>query len=73
MAVARLPEKESLDVFEVGGSIGAAFPLGKKGTTIDLAFQGGKRFSDSKGNWEETFLNIRLGLMGIGTWGQTRR
>ena len=61
------------DVFEVGGSIGAAFPLGKKGTTIDLAFQGGKRFSDSKGNWEETFLNIRLGLMGIGTWGQTRR
>ena len=61
------------DVFEVGGSIGAAFPLGKKGTTIDLALQGGKRFSDSKANWEETFMAIRLGLMGIGSWGQTRR
>ena len=61
------------DVFEMGGSIGAAFPLGKKGTTIDLALQGGKRFSDSKANWEETFMAIRLGLMGIGSWGQTRR
>ncbi len=61
------------DVYEVGGSIGAGFPLGRKGISLDLAIQGGKRFSESEGNWDEVFLGIRLGLMGIGNWGQTRR
>ena len=61
------------DVYEVGGSIGAGFPLGRKGISLDLAIQGGKRFSESEGNWEEVFMGIRLGLMGIGNWGQTRR
>lgn len=58
-------------VHEVGGSIGVGFPLGRKGTTIDLAIQGGKRFVDNDRDWEETFVGIRLGLMGIGSWGQT--
>jgi long-chain fatty acid transport protein len=61
------------DVYEVGGSIGANFPLGRKGIALDLALQGGKRFSESEGNWDEVFLGIRLGLMGIGSWGQSRR
>lgn len=61
------------DVYEVGGSIGANFPLGRKGIAVDLALQGGKRFSESEGNWDEVFLGIRLGLMGIGSWGQSRR
>ena len=61
------------DVYEVGGSVGAGFPLGRKGISLDLAFQGGKRFSESEGNWEEVFFGIRLGLMGIGSWGQSRR
>lgn len=61
------------DVYEIGGSVGIGFPLGKKGTTIDVAVQGGKRMSESKSNWEESFIGIRLGLMGISTWGQTRR
>lgn len=61
------------DVYEVGGSIGAGFPLGRKGIAIDLAIQGGKRFSESDGNWDEVFMGIRLGLMGIGNWGQSRR
>jgi len=61
------------DVMEFGGSIGAGFPLGRKGIAIDVALQGGKRFSDSPGNWDEVFMGIRLGLMGIGNWGQTRR
>lgn len=61
------------DVNEVGGSIGAGFPLGRKGTTVDFALQGGKRFADDGVNWDETFIGIRLGLMGIGNWGQTRR
>jgi len=61
------------DVFEVGGSIGAGFPLGHKGTTVDLALQGGKRFADDGKNWDETFIGIRLGLMGVGNWGQSRR
>lgn len=60
------------DVYEYGGSIGAGFPMGKKGTTIDLALQGGKRTTGRKGDWEEMFLGIRLGLMGVGTWGQNR-
>ena len=60
------------DVFEVGGSIGGGFPLGRKGTTIDVAFQGGKRFADSKSEWEEMFIGLRIGLTGIATWGQTR-
>lgn len=60
------------DVYEFGGSIGAGFPLGKKGTTIDVALQGGKRTTAGGENWEETFFGIRLGLMGIGSWGQTR-
>lgn len=61
------------DVYEVGGSIGAGFPLGRKGTTVDLALQGGKRFSEAKTEWEETFFALRIGLTGIGTWGQNRR
>ena len=59
-------------VHELGGSIGAGFPLGRKGTTVDLAIQGGKRFVDNGRDWEETFIGLRLGLMGIGNWGQTR-
>ena len=60
-------------IHEFGGSIGAGFPLGRKGTTVDVALQGGKRTSDSSNNWEETFIGIRLGLMGVGNWGQTHR
>ena len=61
------------DVFEVGGSLGAGFPLGRKGTTLDVALQGGKRFSDAPGVWEEMFIGLRIGLAGIATWGQERR
>lgn len=61
------------DVFEVGGSVGVGLPLGRKGTVVDLAIQGGKRVSDSEGNWDEMFVGIRLGLMGVGTWGQSRK
>lgn len=60
------------DVYELGGSLGAGFPLGRKGTTLDLSFQGGKRFADSGRAWDEIFLGFRIGLMGVGNWGQTR-
>ena len=60
------------DVFEVGGSLGGGLPLGRKGTTIDIALQGGKRFADTKSEWEEMFIGLRIGLTGIATWGQTR-
>ncbi len=60
------------DVFEVGGSLGGGFPLGRKGTTIDVALQGGKRFADTKSEWEEMFIGLRIGLTGIAAWGQTR-
>ncbi|MBR2899487.1 MAG: hypothetical protein IKC23_07700 [Fibrobacter sp.] len=60
------------DVYELGGSFGAGFPLGRKGTTLDLSFQGGKRFADSGRGWDEIFLGFRIGLMGVGNWGQTR-
>ena len=60
------------DVYELGGSLGAGFPLGRKGTTLDLSFQGGKRFADSSRGWDEIFLGFRIGLMGVGNWGQTR-
>jgi len=61
------------DVFEVGGSLGGGFPLGRKGTALDLAFQGGKRFADTDHQWEEMFIGLRVGLTGIATWGQERR
>ena len=60
------------DVFEVGGSLGGGFPLGRKGTTLDIAVQGGKRFADEN-QWEEMFLAFRIGLTGIASWGQERR
>jgi long-chain fatty acid transport protein len=60
------------NVYELGGSLGAGFPLGRKGTTLDLSFQGGKRFADSGRGWDEIFLGFRIGLMGVGNWGQTR-
>lgn len=60
------------DVYELGGSLGAGFPLGRKGTTLDLSFQAGKRFADSGRAWDEIFLGFRIGLMGVGNWGQTR-
>lgn len=60
------------DVFEIGGSLGGGFPLGRKGTTLDLAFQGGKRFADTDQQWEEFFISARIGLTGIATWGMGR-
>ena len=60
-------------VNEFGGSIGAGFPLGRKGTTVDLALQGGMRFADTNSEWDEAFFAIRIGLTGIGSWGQSRR
>lgn len=60
------------DVYEFGGSIGAGFPMGKKGTVVDVALQGGTRTTGGDEKWEETFFGIRLGLMGVGTWGQSR-
>lgn len=59
------------DVKEIGGSIGAGFPLGRKGLGLDLAIQGGVRLTDDDRSWDETFVGIRLGLVGIGNWGQT--
>ena len=60
------------DVYEWGGSLGPGFPLGRKGTTLDIAFQAGRRFADNSRDWDETFFGIRIGLMGVGNWGQTR-
>ena len=60
------------DVSEIGGSIGAGFPLGRKGTMLDLAIQGGVRMTDDDQNWGESFIGVRLGLVGVGTWGKTR-
>jgi long-chain fatty acid transport protein len=53
--------------------LGGGFPLGRKGTALDLAFQGGKRFADTDHQWEEMFIGLRVGLTGIATWGQERR
>ena len=60
------------DVSEFGGSIGAGFPLGRKGTMLDLAIQGGVRLTDDDHNWGESFIGVRLGLVGVGNWGRTR-
>ncbi len=60
------------DVSEVGGSIGLGFPLGKRGTTIDLAIQGGVRSSKSDAYFDETFIGVKIGFMGIGAWGNQR-
>jgi len=59
-------------VSEIGGSIGAGFPLGRKGLMLDLAIQGGARLTDDDHNWNESFIGIRLGLVGVGNWGKTR-
>ena len=60
------------DVSEIGGSIGAGFPLGRKGTMLDFAIQGGVRLADDDHNWNESFIGARLGLVGVGNWGRTR-
>ncbi|MBR3074104.1 hypothetical protein [Fibrobacter sp.] len=60
------------DVSEIGGSIGVGFPLGRRGTMLDLAIQGGVRLTDDDRNWDESFIGIRLGLVGVGSWGKTR-
>ena len=60
------------DVSEIGGSIGVGFPLGRRGTMLDLAIQGGVRLTDDDHNWNESFIGIRLGLVGVGSWGKTR-
>ena len=60
------------NVSEIGGSIGAGFPLGRKGTMLDFAIQGGVRLTDDDRNWSESYIGIRLGLLGVGSWGKTR-
>jgi len=61
------------DVSEIGGSIGLGFPLGKRGTTIDVALQGGVRSSKSETHLDETFIGVKIGLMGLGSWGKNER
>ncbi len=61
------------DVYEVGGSLGGGFPLGRKGTALDVAIQGGKRFAETDRQWEEMFVGLKIGLTGIATWGMERR
>lgn len=61
------------DVSEIGGSIGLGFPLGKRGTTIDVALQGGVRSSKSETYLDETFIGVKIGLMGLGSWGNNER
>lgn len=60
------------NVKEIGGSVGVGFPLNRKGMTLDVAIQGGARLTDDDHSWDESFIAIRLGLVGIGNWGQTR-
>ena len=60
------------DVYEFGGSIGVGFPTGRKGTVVDVALLGGSRTTGGGEKWEETFFGVRLGLMGVGSWGQSR-
>ncbi len=56
-------------VKELGASLGLGLPLGRRGTVIDLAFQGGKRSSSSKYHASEAFVGFKLGLMGLSSWG----
>ena len=60
------------DVSEIGGSIGAGFPLGRRGMMLDLAIQGGVRLTDDDCNWSESFIGLRMGLTGVGSWGKSR-
>lgn len=60
------------DVSEIGGAVGAGFPLGRRGTTLDLSIQGGVRLTDDDHDWSESFIGIRLGLVGVGSWGKAR-
>lgn len=57
------------DVKEYGASLGAGFPLGRRSTKVDVAFQGGMRRSDDGTIWDETFFGVSVGLTGVGNWG----
>lgn len=61
------------DVSEVGGSIGLGFPLGKRGTVVDLALQAGFRSSESDAYLDETFIGVKIGLIGVGAWGNQQQ
>lgn len=60
------------DVYEIGGSLGLGFPLGARGTMIDIAFLGGMRDKGSSSEWFENFFGIRATLMGVGSWGNKK-
>lgn len=57
------------DVKEFGTALGSGFPLGRRSTKVDVAFQGGVRRSGDDSIWNETFFGISVGLTGVGNWG----
>ena len=61
------------DVTEYGGALGVGIPLGRRGTQLDIAVQGGLRESENDSFWDEKFVGITLGLTGVGSWGVTPR
>lgn len=58
------------DVSEYGAALGVGFPLGARGTIVDVALQGGLRDASSS-MWDEKFFGVRVTLNGVGSWGKT--
>ena len=60
-------------VSEAAGTVGIGIPLGKRGAKLDFALYSGIRdFSDPLTGYE-SFWGMKIGLSGIGAWGESLR
>ena len=57
--------------YRVTGGFG--FPLGRRGSSLDLTIEAGQRGTIESQGYREGFLKVYIGLTGAGIWGRTRR
>ncbi len=52
---------------------GLGLPLGKRGSVVDLALEGGRRGSIANDLIQENYVKLFVSMTGAGVWGNTRR
>ena len=62
-----------LDVDVYKWTLGVGLPLGKRGNNMDIAFELGRRGSESWYKVREDYLKLYISLIGAGIWGRTSR
>lgn len=61
------------NLLDIYGTTGWSFPLGNRGHMVDLALIAGNRGITSNLDVSDSYMQVMVGLTGVGAWGQSSR